>query len=117
MEPLHCSRSHFPIPEVFPKNTTHLSIFHPENKTRAPTGDPSLWVLYLGQRIAIGIHGGHQVYVRAVDQLAQFGDPFVVPQEILGQVDQELSTHRFVAMHIGNVLDGGREEISRPSVP
>lgn len=74
-------------------------------------------VLYLGQRIAIWIHRGHQVDIGAVDQLAQVADSFVITEQILCHINKELPAHRFVSMHIGYVLYWRCKEIPRPGVP
>lgn len=72
---------------------------------------------YLRQRIAIRVHGGHQVDVRAVDQPPQIGHPLVVAQQVLGQVDEQLPADGLVAVHVGNVLHRRRQQVPLAGVP
>lgn len=54
---------------------------------------------------AVGVHGGHDVDAGGVDQV----DDGVVAlliliTQILSQIHQQLPAHRFIAMHVPNVL-------------
>lgn len=55
--------------------------------------------------IAIGVHRGHDVNASAVDQLGDLRVCSVVEAQVLDEVEQELSTHNFVAVHVADVLE------------
>lgn len=54
---------------------------------------------------AIWVHGGHEVDAGVVDEVNDgLVALLVLVAEVLSQVDQQLSAHRLVAVHVGDVL-------------
>lgn len=71
---------------------------------------------YLRTSITIRIHGWHQENISAIDQLGHIQNPLVVTQQILSQIDKQLSADSLVAVHIGNILDRWHQQAPLPGV-
>ena len=60
-----------------------------------------------GDLESVGVHGGHDVDARVVEQPADVVVGLVVLDEVEDEVEHELPAHDLVAVHIGHVLDVG----------
>lgn len=57
---------------------------------------------------AVWVHGGHEVDAGAVDEVDdRLVALLVLVAEVLSQVDEQLSAHSLVAVHVANVLELG----------
>lgn len=57
---------------------------------------------------AVWVHGGHEVDAGAVDEVDdRLVALLVLVAEVLSQVDEQLSAHGLVAVHVANVLEFG----------
>lgn len=60
---------------------------------------------FLSTFVAVRVHGGHDVNSSAADQLGDLRVCSVVATKVLDEVEQELSTHDLVAVHVADVLE------------
>lgn len=63
------------------------------------------FLTFLSACIAIRVHGRHDVNTSVVDQLGDLRVCSVVATKVLDEVEQELSAHNFVAVHVADVLE------------
>lgn len=80
----------------------------------------------LRSRKSIRIHRRHQKYIGIIYQSSDSLIRIVVTQQIFTQINHELSSDRFVAVHIGHILKHGFQEtfvtyifgdFERPQIP
>ena len=62
-------------------------------------------VLTLNGIIAIGVHGGHDVYACAVDQPGDLRVAAIVMAQVFDEVQQQLAAHHLVAVHVAHMLE------------
>lgn len=60
---------------------------------------------FLGLLVAIWVHGRHDVDPRALDQVSHFRIRAEVLAEVLDEVQEQLSPHNFIPMHVTNILE------------
>ena len=61
-----------------------------------------------GQLVSIGVHGGHDVYAGAVDEILVLGSALLVLlAHDVDEFEQNLAAHHLVAMHVTHVFKLG----------
>lgn len=62
-------------------------------------------ITFLGLLIAVWVHGWHDVDPCALDQVSHFRICAEVLAEVLDEVQQQLSPHNFIPVHVTNILE------------
>ena len=59
----------------------------------------------MGELPAVGIHRGHDVDACGVEELADVHVAIVVlVTQVISQLENQFSSHGFIAMHVGHIL-------------
>lgn len=64
----------------------------------------SLSLTFISHLVAIWVHRRHDVNACVADQLSNLRVGAIVPTQILYEVEHQLSTDHFIAVHVGHIL-------------